>query len=842
MSLCVTTDHGSKPKTAMGTASLGIVVLFILNTGLNLMGSVAVATAKESSNTTSVMNDTDLCPLPNALENCPMMNDVTCRNNCGARLNLLTPTSPVATRALLCSCDLFCKAFRDCCMDFETECPHIVGQLSSSSTFMAADFEYQLQCDFIGGTTALLNKFLLVTSCPSTWEDDITKRSCEMTDPWQLLDFIPVTHKASGLHFRNVHCSKCHGVAGVVFWSLALVCAGIDPATVVTHRGVNRSALTSTHGTCEFHFDSRHVSKPRRCLQLVSTCNADCRGTWLEDMCSRYQFPVVERKLDLRFKSMYCAACNTPRPYLHCIPRRIPDYMPSAHFLSKLSLTILMDWTPGQDSMDVTVVDNSPWNSKVRQLCSTDLVLNVTATSPGSTNCDPVVCRDGHGLTNESCTSTRNTLTSATVAVRSKLLMAGDSLYMMQSIIIEYWPGTIITSVNFTRNKQLTETFQVTDFIIEFDISHTTEGVMVNCSDFEKIVNTFSEKIIIYLRTSLDFTFDMMVRSRDTPGVTRLLLHIIKTSTKPNANLSCDINETFHSNTSIQIHQAGSSFMVTLGTVSLICMSLSLAGLVILVICMVSCDSFKTFPSRLQLCLSLTLIVAHVCFLLNPFVEKYEALCRWLAICMHWAYLSNFTWINAIAFDVWRKSKQISIPHSESRSEAAKRLLCYGFYAWIGPMVIVSVCVLIDEFASAEAFKAHYGQSRCWIGQLFPMIIFFHAPIGIIVLSNIVFFVWTVVVIIQSGRQTNPQGATRGPRSEFVVCVKMFVLMGVSWITGFLGAAVDDDVTWFVFVLLNSSHGFFLFLALILFNRNILRMCREQCGRNITPPGQNVHI
>jgi hypothetical protein len=216
----------------------------------------------------------------------------SCRNKCGQRVTGLSRISSVRDREQHCACDQFCKLFRDCCVDFETECPDITTashQWNSSGFNVAVD--YTLKCDFVGGFPNRLNQFLMISTCPSTWNGDGTRQACENDNSLQLLDFLPVTHIASGLHFRNIHCSKCHGlVSGVELWSMSLMCSSVDPASMVTQGGLDSSALMDTK--CQFFFDSKHASQPRRCRGYVSTCHPDCQGNIVV-----YYIPIIDTAL-----------------------------------------------------------------------------------------------------------------------------------------------------------------------------------------------------------------------------------------------------------------------------------------------------------------------------------------------------------------------------------------------------------------------------------------------------------------------------------------------------------------------------------------------------------------
>jgi hypothetical protein len=261
------------------TMTIGLCILHVLT--FCLVGHVWVNAQESASNTTTTVSSNDQCLLQEELtdlKDCRVSAIVSCRNKCGQRVtvrNELISSDQIEQR---CACDEFCKIFGNCCVDFEIECL-VIANITNGDNLAGLHGmnDYKLKCDVVGGFPNRLNQFLMVSTCPTSWMADETKEACENRNSLQLFDFLPVTHTGSGLHFRNIHCSKCHGLASVVdLWSMSLMCSNVDPASMVTPAGIERSAL-SNEG-CQFFFDSNHASPPRRCQDYESTCHPDCQG------------------------------------------------------------------------------------------------------------------------------------------------------------------------------------------------------------------------------------------------------------------------------------------------------------------------------------------------------------------------------------------------------------------------------------------------------------------------------------------------------------------------------------------------------------------------------------
>ncbi|XP_072020443.1 uncharacterized protein [Amphiura filiformis] len=64
-----------------------------------------------------------------------------------------------------------------------------------------------------------------------------------------------------------------------------------------------------------------------------------------------------------------------------------------------------------------------------------------------------------------------------------------------------------------------------------------------------------------------------------------------------------------------------------------------------------------------------------------------------------------------------------------------------------------------------------------------------------------------------------------------IIYMKISILMGFTWIFGYIATFTGIDALWFVFIILNSSRGFFVFLANTC-NRRVYRCYRQAlCGR-----------
>ena len=115
-----------------------------------------------------------------------------------------------------------------------------------------------------------------------------------------------------------------------------------------------------------------------------------------------------------------------------------------------------------------------------------------------------------------------------------------------------------------------------------------------------------------------------------------------------------------------------------------------------------------------------------------------QAFCIAMAVLLHFMWLSTFTWMNVLAFDLVRTftSQQVLNPNNK------KIFLTYCLYGWGVPLLIVSAC-LAAHHANGVEFK--YGGLRsCWLVGRYAVLVAFGVPLVVSLVANAALFGLTV--------------------------------------------------------------------------------------------------
>lgn len=241
-----------------------------------------------------------------------------------------------------------------------------------------------------------------------------------------------------------------------------------------------------------------------------------------------------------------------------------------------------------------------------------------------------------------------------------------------------------------------------------------------------------------------------------------------------------------------------------------ICLSISVSCLAVKILLFIIVDEDRKLSTVLIFFLSLSLFFAQFLFLVGQ-TEIYKSICIGIAIFTHYFFLSYIFCINVLAFDIW---KTFSSLNTISNRYSAKYLLYYSIYCWGIPLIIV-ISAILNEWAFPSKFSPNYGLPLCWISNRFALLIFFVIPLGLIIIINSAFYVITIVSIVSTSKSTKlaRENINKKNHFRFALYVKLALIMGLSWIFGFISAYSNSDVLWNLFIILNGLQGAFILVA-----------------------------
>uniref|UniRef100_A0A8C0YZL2 Adhesion G protein-coupled receptor E2 n=1 Tax=Canis lupus familiaris TaxID=9615 RepID=A0A8C0YZL2_CANLF len=245
-------------------------------------------------------------------------------------------------------------------------------------------------------------------------------------------------------------------------------------------------------------------------------------------------------------------------------------------------------------------------------------------------------------------------------------------------------------------------------------------------------------------------------------------------------------------------------------------LSLSLLCLLLAALTFLLCKAIQNTSTSLHLQLSICLFLAHLLFLIAIDQTKIKMLCSIIAGALHYLYLASFTWMLLEALHLFLTARNLKVINYSSVSMLMKKLMFPVGYGV--PAVIVAI--------SAASRPHLYGTpTRCWLHTDKGFIWTFLGPICTIFSINLAFFLMTFWIVKKNLSSLNRDVSTlRNTRMlTFKATAQLFIL-GCTWCLGVLQVGPAAHIMAYLFTIINSLQGVFIFLVYCLLSHQV----REQ--------------
>lgn len=282
------------------------------------------------------------------------------------------------------------------------------------------------------------------------------------------------------------------------------------------------------------------------------------------------------------------------------------------------------------------------------------------------------------------------------------------------------------------------------------------------------------------------------------------------------------------------------SFTLLHQLLTLVTIVISLVGLGLHIIIYMLVPRYRNLPGKNLFCLSCCLFLAYLLFLTGMKATEHRGLCVFISSALHFFWLAAFCWMNVMSVDVCR-----TFNSQVYRGDPAgnRTFVLYSLYAWSVPAVVVALALIFDFMDILPDYRPRYATDLCWINSRYGLALFFLLPQGAIVLENTLLFLVTARGIykqVQAAKyastrsqsvkgarneknsraeqKTGPKEGMQGRRSKkdrlrLILYMKLAVIQGVSWVTGFIAAFSDLSFCWYIFTVFNGLQGAFIFLG-----------------------------
>nr|XP_012422466.1 PREDICTED: EGF-like module-containing mucin-like hormone receptor-like 2 [Odobenus rosmarus divergens] len=251
----------------------------------------------------------------------------------------------------------------------------------------------------------------------------------------------------------------------------------------------------------------------------------------------------------------------------------------------------------------------------------------------------------------------------------------------------------------------------------------------------------------------------------------------------------------------------------TLAVITYLGLSLSLLCLLLAALTFLLCKAIQNTSTSLHLQLSICLFLAQLLFLTAINRTEIKVLCAIIAGALHYLYLASFTWMLLEGLHLFLTARNLTVVSYSSVSRVMKKLMSPVAYGV--PAIIVAI--------SAASRPHLYGTpTRCWLHTDKGFIWIFLGPVCTIFSINLAFFLMTFWIVKNKLSSVNRDVSTlQNTRMLTFKATAQLLILGCTWCLGILQVGPAAHVIAYLFTVINSLQGFFIFLVYCLLSPQV---------------------
>ncbi|XP_058256904.1 adhesion G-protein coupled receptor D2 isoform X2 [Hemibagrus wyckioides] len=240
----------------------------------------------------------------------------------------------------------------------------------------------------------------------------------------------------------------------------------------------------------------------------------------------------------------------------------------------------------------------------------------------------------------------------------------------------------------------------------------------------------------------------------------------------------------------------------------------SLCALVVTLMLLTVLDIPKSERTSIHKNLFISLTFAQIVLLCSGSAIHNKVACTMVAALLHLFFMAAFSWMLVEGLLLW--SKVVTVNLSEDR-----HMKYYYLIGWGLPVLIVSITL-------ASASGSYSADEYCWLSVHNGVIWGFVGPVIFIITVNIMVLTRVVIITISTGKRrslmmadsTSPiEQVSEQIRAAVKAVLVLLPILGLTWLCGVL--VPFSIIIAYIFILLNSLQGLFIFLIYGVYNTEI---------------------
>ncbi|CAH0678836.1 unnamed protein product [Chilo suppressalis] len=220
------------------------------------------------------------------------------------------------------------------------------------------------------------------------------------------------------------------------------------------------------------------------------------------------------------------------------------------------------------------------------------------------------------------------------------------------------------------------------------------------------------------------------------------------------------------------------------------------------------------------LCTSMGLgMMLIVIMKLIPYSVYAMDLCAVRGFLAYYFFMASFFWSNAISIQIL-----MSIRRPSTINYKWSGFLWFALYAFGCPAVLTMIMAIIN-FVPGDHPRPGIGLMHCWFYDVENQWYYMYSVMSILIIANICIFGYTSYCLWRSTFATTHLKALK---YKFMMTLRLFVLMGITWIFEMISSLTAESYFWFVIDTYNTMQGIMIFLMLVPFRRRTVKAMYKQ--------------
>ncbi|XP_032906734.1 adhesion G protein-coupled receptor E3-like [Amblyraja radiata] len=241
---------------------------------------------------------------------------------------------------------------------------------------------------------------------------------------------------------------------------------------------------------------------------------------------------------------------------------------------------------------------------------------------------------------------------------------------------------------------------------------------------------------------------------------------------------------------------------------------ISLVALLAAIITFTACRSIHSARTRIHTHLCLCLFLAQLLFLVGISRTENKAVCGTIAGILHYLFLACFMWMLLEGVQLYLMV--VKVFHAQSLRGKITFPVAYGI-----PALLVVV--------SAASYPQGYGtREYCWLTLDKGFRWSFVGPMCVICVANLVFLTVTIWKLIEKFKSISPDLPYLEKIRVFIVtAIAQLAILGCAWIIGVFHFNRRTIALAYIFTVLNSFQGTFIFILHCVNNKQVRSEYRQ---------------